>query len=110
MNVYDKAHELKRAIMDSDEAKVYKEALERIKSNPSSMKMLDDFRNKQLEIQAVQMSGKEPDEEQIKHLEKLYSIISMNYEISRFLQCEYRLGVMMNDISKIMSEAIENNF
>lgn len=110
MNVYDKAYELKSALVECQEVIEYKEVFEKIKNNPTNKKMLDDFRNKQIEIQAEQFSGKEPDKEKIEQLEKLYNIISMNSDINKFLQCEYKFSVLMNDISKIISEAVNVEF
>lgn len=107
MNVYDKAYELKKALMESGEVKSYKESLEKIKANAASKRMLEDFRKKQMELQAFQLSGKEPDKEKIAELEKLYSIISLNSEINEFLQNEYRFSILMNDISKIIFEAVD---
>lgn len=107
MNVYDIAYELKRALMESTELKDYKAALEKIKANPTNKRMLDDLRKKQMDLQAVHFSGKEPEKAKVEELEKLYSIVSINSDISNFLQCEYKLGMLMNDISKIISEAVD---
>lgn len=107
MKVYDKAYELKKALMESQEIKDYRESLERVKANPTNKRMLDDFRKKQIELQAEQFSGNEPNKDKVEQLEKLYSVISLNSDIRKFLQCEYRFSVLMNDISKIISEAVD---
>lgn len=107
MNVYDKAQELKHALEESDEVKDYKAAFEKVKSDSTNMNMLEDFRKKQIEIQAEQLSGKKIDDGKMQEVEKLYNIISLNPDISRFLQCEYKFSIMMNDISKIISEAVD---
>jgi cell fate (sporulation/competence/biofilm development) regulator YlbF (YheA/YmcA/DUF963 family) len=109
LNVYDKAYELKSALMDSMEVKEYKEAAEKIKANPTNKKMVEDFRNKQMEIQAIQFSGKQPEKEKLDQLEKLYNIISINSDINRFLQCEYKFSIILNDVTKIISEAVDVN-
>lgn len=106
MNVYDKAYELKHALEASDEVKEYRTAFEKVKSNSTNMKMLEDFRKKQIEIQAAQLSGTKVDDAKMQQIEKMYSVISLNPDISRFLQCEYKFSIMMNDISKIISEAV----
>lgn len=107
MSVYDSAYKLKDELIESAEVKDYKASWEKIKQNPQNKKMIDDFRMKQIEIQAMQLSGEEPDKEKLEQIEKLYSVISLNPEINNFLQCEYRFGVLMNDITKIISEAID---
>ena len=107
MNVYDSAYKLKDSLVESTEVKEYKASWDKIKQNPKNKKMVDDFRAKQLEIQAMQLSGKEPDKEKVDQIEKLYNVISLNPEVNNFLQCEYRLGTLMNDITKIISEGID---
>lgn len=107
MDVYDKAYELKRALSECREVKDYKEALKKVKANPTNKRMLDDFRKKQIEIQAEQYSGKQPDKEKLDQLNKLYNIVSLNSDINNFLQCEYKFSKIMNDISKIISEAVD---
>lgn len=107
MNVYDIAHNLKNALSECSEVKEYKDALNKVNSNPANKTMLDNFRKKQFELQTMEFSGMEPDKEKAEQLEKLYSVLSLNSEINRLLQCEYKLGVLMNDISKIISEAID---
>lgn len=57
--IYDKAHELARALKFSPEHKQYQEAKEKIGKNPENMKILKDFHLKQLEIQTMQMMGQE---------------------------------------------------
>ena len=107
LNVYDKAYELKRALTECQEVKDYKSALEKVKANPTNKSMLDDFRKKQIEIQAKQYSGKQPGKEEMDELERLYNVVSLNPDIKNFLQCEYRFSLLMNDISKTISEAVD---
>lgn len=106
MNVYDKAYELKHILEECDEVKEYRSAYEKVKSSPNNMNMLEDFRKKQIEIQAMQLSGQKPDNSKIEQIEKLYNVISLNPDINKFLQCEYKFSMMMNDISNIISEAV----
>lgn len=106
MNIYDKAYELKNALIECQEVKDYKNAYEKIKKSPSNKKMLDDLRQKQFELQAEQLSGQEIDKTKMEQLEKLYNVISLNNDINEFLQYEYKFSILMNDISQIISDAI----
>lgn len=110
MTAYDKAHELAKLLAKSDEYKLFKKAKHSLEQDQENLKMLQEFRRKQLEIQMAQISGEEIDEEYIKQTEKLYEVLSMNSKINEYLNAEYRLSRMMSDIQKIIGDAVSEWF
>lgn len=110
MNPYDRAYELKRALEECQEVKDYRLSYEKVNASPTNKKMLGDFRKQQIELQAQQLSGREPDKAALDQLEKLFNVLSLNPDINSYLQCEYKFSVLMNDISNIISEAIDFGF
>ncbi|WP_350344362.1 YlbF family regulator [Proteinivorax tanatarense] len=110
MNVYDYAHKLVKAFKESDDYQQYKEVSEKIKSDSSSVKMLKDFRKKNFELQKLQMQGKEPSQEQMEQIQKLFETISLNKDIETFLMLEQRIGQTMSDIQKIIGDGIKLEF
>lgn len=109
MNVYDKANELARALKTSEEVTVYKAALDKVEKNETSKRMLDDFRKKQMELYTLQMQGLEIPKEQIDSLNNLASVITMNQDIKILLEAEYKFSKLMDDIMKIIGEAVNVN-
>lgn len=105
MNPHDAAHALAKALRESPDFKELKEAQEALKADPSAKDMLLDFRREQFEIQKQQLSGIEVSEEQKEKLEKLYTVVNMNMQVKRFLQAEYRVAVILQDVHKIIGEA-----
>ncbi len=105
MNPHDAAHALAKALRESPDFKELKEAQETLKADSSAKEMLLDFRREQFEVQKQQLSGIEVAEEQKSKLEKLYEVISMNMLVKRFLQAEYRVAVILQDVHKIIGEA-----
>ena len=105
MNVYDAAHALAKALKESAELVSFQEAQSQVKNDPSAKDMLVDFRAQQLALQRQQFSGLEIAPEQEEKLEKLYQVISMNLAIKRFMEAEYRAGVLLQDIQKIIAES-----
>ena len=110
MTAYDKAHELAKLLGNSDEYNLFKKAKHSLEQDQENVKMLQDFRRKQLEIQMAQISGVEVDEEYIKQTEQLYEVLSMNSNINEYLNAEYRLSRMMSDIQKILGDAVKEWF
>ncbi|MBM7581257.1 cell fate (sporulation/competence/biofilm development) regulator YlbF (YheA/YmcA/DUF963 family) [Caldicoprobacter guelmensis] len=107
MNVYDKAHELARALSASKEYRDYKAAKERIEQDETTKRMLKDFKKRQLQLQAAYLSGRQPDEKELDTFKKLSELIQHSPDISNFLQAEYRLNTLMSDIYRILSEAVD---
>jgi cell fate (sporulation/competence/biofilm development) regulator YlbF (YheA/YmcA/DUF963 family) len=105
MNVYDYAHSLARAIGHSSEHREYRAALKKLEADKSSHEMLLDFRREQLELEKAILTGEEPGGREQK-LQKMFEVIRLNSLVSDFLAAEYRFARMMEDIQKILAEAI----
>ncbi|MCR8634627.1 MULTISPECIES: YlbF family regulator [Paenibacillus] len=108
MNMYDKAYELARALRESSELKEIKEINELIKGDADSKRMLDDFRQRQTELQQKMMSGEMPSQEEMQKMEKLYEVINLNPSLRRLFDAERRLGVIMEDVQRIISEPLQD--
>ena len=103
--IYDRAHELARAIKHSPEYRQYKEARDRVSQNSENLKIVQDFHAKQLEIQTMQMLGKEIPPEKMKEYERMAELLNYHPGVRDFLQAEYRIIQIMTDIQKIIAEA-----
>ncbi|MDG0874608.1 YlbF family regulator [Paenibacillus thiaminolyticus] len=106
MSVYDQAHELARALQQSGEAKAVETAMKAIEADADSKRMLDDFRLRQMEMQQKMMTGEMPEQSELDKMEKLYEVISMNSEIAELFEAERRLAVVIQDVNKIVSDAL----
>lgn len=60
MNVYDQAHQLARAIKESEECKRFNKVKKKVEDNPELDAAIKDFMKRQFEFQAAQMMGEEP--------------------------------------------------
>lgn len=106
MNVYDQAHQLARAIQESEEYKRFKAQENQLRSNPELEKMMKDFQAKSMEIQLKQMSGEQPDAEDLQKLQQLYGIVAMDPIASAYMQTELHFSIMMKDVYEILGKAI----
>jgi cell fate (sporulation/competence/biofilm development) regulator YlbF (YheA/YmcA/DUF963 family) len=107
VNVYDYAHSLARALKESPEYRAYQSAHVKVKTKPSAEQMVKDFHKKQIELQSLALQGKEPTQAQKDALERLYGVISGDSDVREFLQAEQRLSVILNDVYKILGDALE---
>lgn len=105
MNVYDQAHGLAKAIKASEEFKQYDQTKKLVAQNPELDKMLKDFQQKQIEIQAKQMMGEQMTPEMMASVQELYSIVLKDPLAAEHLQNEMRFSIMMKDVYQIIGEA-----
>jgi cell fate (sporulation/competence/biofilm development) regulator YlbF (YheA/YmcA/DUF963 family) len=108
MNIYDKAYELARAVRESSELKELMQLNDKIKEDADSKKMLDDFRERQMELQQKMMAGEMPSQEDMGKMEKLYEVINLNPSLRGIFEAERRLGVIMEDVQRIISEPLQD--
>lgn len=109
MNVYNEAHNLAKAIRECEELKEYLILKKEIETNAELSQTIADFQSKQMELQLAQMSGNEPDEEAASKIQELYTILMRDPKAAEYMQAEMRFSMMMNDIYKILGEAISNS-
>lgn len=107
MSTLDKAHELARALMASDEYRRLKELKEPLAKDEKANKMVQDFLAKQTELQLEMMQGKQ-DDSKMQQLQKLYELLSMNPTAGQYLQAHMRFQLMMQDVSKIIGDVVED--
>jgi len=107
VNVYDHAHNLARALKDSEEFKNYMNAKEIIKENESVKAMIEDFQKKQMQIQAAQMMGQEIEEDEMAKLQELYGILLTDPTAAQYIQSEMIFTKIMSDISGILGEVLK---
>ncbi|MTI48962.1 YlbF family regulator [Sporosalibacterium faouarense] len=107
MNVYDAAHNLARALKNSNEYRDFTEKRKRVMSNPKSKEMLEDFRKKAMEVQMAQMQGQKIEQSKNDELKRLEKVLVENPAVNEFFNSEMRFSQVMNDIYKILGEAID---
>lgn len=108
MPANDVAHELARTLKESDEFKQFLKSKEKVMSDSNNHKMIRDFQLKQWEVREAQMLETEVSEEKQQELERLYSLVSLNPAAREYLEAEFEVSRMVNDIQKIIGEAIQD--
>lgn len=107
MNVYDQTHTLIAAIKESEEYKRYKEVEAKINANDALKAMVEDYRQKQVELQRKQLTGEANQQDLMSGAQELYAIMSADPTGAEFLQCEMRFAMMMQDVYKMIGEVMD---
>ena len=106
MNIYDHAHALARALRESQEYKNYMEIKAKVSENQELSESLNDFQQKQFQLQAQQMMGEEGDASVMDQIQSLAQILMKDPLAAQYMQAEVTFTMMFADIYKILQEAI----
>lgn len=106
MNVYDKAHELARALKSSPEYAGYLAAKEALKPDEQAQKMVRDFIQKKMEMEYEVLSGKGEDQAKADQLKRMFELLAHNTKAREFLEAYFRFQRVMADVSKIIGDSV----
>lgn len=108
MNVYDTANRLAYEIQQSEEYKEYKKAKDTLMGNPETKKKIEDFEKLRYDVQLMEYTGEEKNEEKNKKLQEMYAILVQDKEIKEYFDLEVKFNVMIADVNKIIAESIKD--
>ncbi|AIC93914.1 MULTISPECIES: YlbF family regulator [Shouchella] len=104
---YDKAHELKDALEQSEEFKALHELHAQIEADEIAKKMLENFRKLQLDLQQKQMQGIQISEEEAQQAQQQFELVQQHELISKLMEAEQQLSVIITELNKIITEPLE---
>ncbi|HHX93157.1 MAG TPA: YlbF family regulator [Clostridiales bacterium] len=105
-NIHDVAHELARALKDSEQYRHYKEMKEKISQNEELTAMINDFQEKNMAIQTQQMLEGKLSEEMMEQVQALYQIVMADPLAAQYIQSEVAFTQIVSDIYGIIGEVI----
>ena len=107
-NPYDKARELSIAIKESQEYRDYLEAKERASQNPELVAALNDFQEKQFELQKKVLIGGDMDQDNMmQQMQELYQVLARDPAAAAYLQAQIRYTMMVNDVYKVLADIMK---
>lgn len=109
-NPYDKAHELARAIIDSQVFKDYSKAQKNVQQDPEKREKILAFRNSQMEVNRRQIAGEEIPPNEISEITLEFANLNKSEDITRFFEAEAAFITMFNDIQEIIRKSIDQEF
>lgn len=107
MNIHDAAHQLARAIKESEEYQQYGELKATVSQNEELTAMLNDFQAQQFQLQAKQMAGEELGPEMTEQIQSLYQILTRDPLAAQYVQAEMRFSMLVHDVYQILGEVIK---
>lgn len=108
MNVYDTANRLAHEIQESNEYREYKKLKDSVMSNNDTKSKIEEFEKLRYDIQLMEYTGENKDEEKTKKLEEMYRMLIEDKQIKEYFDLEVKFNVMIADVNKIIAEAIRD--
>ena len=108
MNVYDTANRLAQEIRESKEYTDYKKLKKSLMENADTKKKIEDFEKLRYEVQLMQYTGEDKDEEKTKKLQEMYEVLMKDEQVKQYFDLEVKFNVMIADVNKIIAEAIKD--
>lgn len=105
INVHDKAHELASAVTQLEEVKKLKEISQKINSNENSRNLLKELREVQFLVFNEQRSQEKLSDESREKFTKVSEKVMADPIVSEYVQYEQKVGVIVDDIMKILNVA-----
>ncbi|MWC26975.1 YlbF family regulator [Paenibacillus sp. MMS18-CY102] len=106
MNVHDKAYELAKSLRECPEAQALKAAKAAVDGEAEASRMLNEFLERQQQLQHQMMSGEEPSPADLEVMNKRYEVLALNPLISRYFDAERRFAVLFDDVNRILGEGL----
>lgn len=106
-NPYDKARELSIAIRESQEYRDYEAAKDNASQNQELVAALNDYQEKQFDIQRKTMLGEEIGQEVMQQMQSLYEILARDPAASAYLQAQIRFAMMVNEVYRVIGDVIK---
>jgi cell fate (sporulation/competence/biofilm development) regulator YlbF (YheA/YmcA/DUF963 family) len=107
MNVYDEMNSLCKAMKESREFSMMKEARIKLATDKTAEPLVKDFLKQKQDLEILQYSGKQPEKADIEKVQKLYEVLQLNPVAAEYLQTYIRFQMMVGDISKSIGDTIK---
>ncbi|MBR4431427.1 MAG: YlbF family regulator [Clostridiales bacterium] len=107
MNVYDEAHSLAKAIKESNEFKEFDRMRKAVDADKETSDMLKELTELQVQLQTAQMVGQQPDKDVFARFQSLNTMAMAKPLAMQYMQAQFALATMMNDVFGIVGEAIK---
>ena len=107
MNPYDLAHQLARAMKDSEEYREYARLRETAYEDETNRALLDEYKRLQFRMQAKMAWGESMPEDDLQRLQQIGTLFQFNPDVSAYLLAGFPFEKMLSDIFKILADVAD---
>ena len=108
VNIYNEINALEATFRKTAEFKVLEEAVAVVKADEDAIKLFQNFRKIQVDLQQKQMAGEELQEDELIYAQKTAQLAQQNEKIVAMLEAEMKLSGVIEEVNRILVKPIQS--
>ncbi len=108
VNIYNEINALEATFRKTEEFKALEEAVEVVKADEDAIKLFQNFRKIQIDLQQKQMAGEDLQEDELLYAQKTAQLAQQNEKIVAMLEAEMKLSGVIEEVNRILVKPIQS--
>ena len=107
VNIYNEINALEAAFRKTAEFKALEEAVAVVKADEDAIKLFQNFRKIQMDLQQKQMAGEDLQEDELVYAQKTAQLAQQNGKIVAMLEAEMKLSGVIEVVNRILVKPVQ---
>ncbi|MFJ7668150.1 YlbF family regulator [Lysinibacillus sp. NPDC097195] len=108
VNIYNEINALEATFRKTAEFKALEEAVAVVKADEDAIKLFQNFRKIQIDLQQKQMAGEDLQEDELIYAQKTAQLAQQNEKIVAMLEAEMKLSGVIEEVNRILVKPIQS--
>ncbi len=108
VNIYNEINALEATFRKTEEFKALEEAVAVVKADEDAIKLFQNFRKIQIDLQQKQMAGEDLQEDELLYAQKIAQLAQQNEKIVAMLEAEMKLSGVIEEVNRILVKPIQS--
>ena len=108
MSISEKAMQLAEEIKQTQEYEDLKSAEAKLKLDPAAQDLINDFQQKQEQLQTAQQSGEAVDQNVVQSLQNLQGQMQENETIKNLMEAQQQFDQVMKQVNETVTQALSS--
>ncbi|MFJ7738590.1 YlbF family regulator [Lysinibacillus sp. NPDC097287] len=107
VNIYNEINALEATFRKTAEFEALQEAVAVVKADEDALKLFQNFRKVQMDLQQKQMAGEELLEDELVYAQKTAQLAQQNEKILAMLEAEMKLSSVIEEVNRILVKPVQ---
>ncbi len=108
VNIYNEINALEATFRKTEEFKALEAAVAVVKADEDAIKLFQNFRKIQVDLQKKQMAGEDLQEDELIYAQKTAQLAQQNEKIVLMLEAEMKLSGVIEEVNRILVKPIQS--
>ena len=107
INIYNEINALEATFRKTAEFAALTDAVAVVKADEEALKLFQNFRKIQMDLQQKQMAGEELQEDELVYAQKTAQLAQQNEKILAMLEAEMKLSTVIEEVNRILVKPVQ---